>query len=122
MKHLTEIVDQFKNEMQSVIKNEDFYYFATVFLIMIVGSLMALFYVPPSLQSKNFTASDMDKLSKLHLLLPAYQNLSFAITFSLAQTPLEYLDSSNQKIKRNLKTILVVGAAIFAYMAFAYAY
>ncbi len=122
MELLKKFLKSYENEKKALTDADDVVPAACVFVIVVVGSLIALFFVPSSLRFENLTPSDMDKLPKLHSLKHSFTYLSFAITLSLAQIPLEFLDTSNQKLKRNLKAILMLAASIFAYMGFAYAY
>ena len=62
------------------------------------------------------------RLSKLLDIRNAHQGLVFAITFALSQLPLEYLSSKGLKLKQGCKTILVIGATVFAYIAFYYSF
>jgi hypothetical protein len=118
MELLTKFIEKSKSDFETLKKSGELLTVALVLAIVLVGSLIALFYKPPSLRTENYTVADMNKLMKQHSLEFAFKYLCFSITFAFAQLPLEYLDSASQKTKRNYKVILTVGAAIFACMAF----
>ena len=115
---LSKFLNRYAKEKKSLQTVNDVAPVVGVFAIIAIGLVFALFYVPSSLKIENFKPSDLDKLVRLPSLISSFRNLCFAITLSLAQIPLEFLDSSNQKLKRNLKTILVLATSIFAFMAF----
>jgi hypothetical protein len=113
---------EFCNDVHSLSEKNDWIAVIFVFSILVVGTVVAFCYVPESLRFENFTPADFNKITKLPSLQRSFEQLCLTITFSLAQIPLEYLDSANHKIKRNFKAILVCGASAFAFMAFFYAY
>jgi hypothetical protein len=89
--------------------------------IFIVGALLAFCWTPEKLRHLS-QAAVTAKFTNVQNLIPMHQALVFAITFSIAQLPLEFLSPNSLKKKQRIKTMLVLAAAVSAYIAFYYSF
>jgi hypothetical protein len=119
---LQNLREKLKNEVAELKRDGDLLPLLTTIVFFAIGSCIALFWMPAKLSYTGEKASDIARSIRLPDLRNAHQALFFAITFAIAQIPLEFISAKNQRFKRRFKTWLVIAASISAYIAFYFSF